>query len=57
MCDTRVSQQELDAHYARYLQWLFLDSKARKMLQVQEKEAVVSFIMFINMDLSTKTRK
>ncbi|KAK7488309.1 hypothetical protein BaRGS_00020468 [Batillaria attramentaria] len=38
--DPKVQQQRLDLQYARYLQWLFLDSRARQVLQQQEKEAM-----------------
>ncbi|KAL8615823.1 hypothetical protein ACOMHN_048531 [Nucella lapillus] len=38
--DLPFVQQRLDASYARYLQWLFLDTKASFMLQQQEKDAV-----------------
>ncbi|XP_071949144.1 uncharacterized protein [Antedon mediterranea] len=35
-----ITQAYLDRIYTEYLQWLFLDSKARKAFQEQEKEAM-----------------
>ncbi|XP_071089820.1 HAUS augmin-like complex subunit 8 [Haliotis cracherodii] len=35
-----VSQDQLDTLYARYLQWVFVEAKARMAFQSQEKEAM-----------------
>ncbi|KAK7109037.1 HAUS augmin-like complex subunit 8 [Littorina saxatilis] len=38
--EPRLRKQRLDLAYARYLQWYFLDTKATKVLQEQEKDAM-----------------
>jgi hypothetical protein len=40
-----VSQWDLELLYGRVIQWAFLESKARKCLRDQEKQATVKFLM------------
>ncbi|XP_033102902.1 fanconi-associated nuclease 1-like [Anneissia japonica] len=41
--DVEISQAYLDKMYDQYLQWIFLDSKARKAYNEQEKEVMSQF--------------
>ena len=40
-----VSQLQLDAHYIQYLQWAFLESRAKKAFKGQEKHIMVGRAM------------
>ncbi|XP_023933475.1 uncharacterized protein LOC106176487 [Lingula anatina] len=37
---SRITQESLDLQYARYLQWVFLETKAKKEFHEQEKQVV-----------------